>query len=360
MASVVPLSNLIDVLSGISNSIFLITGNEGRRVLETHPHIRGYSLTYVPSQNLLTRIWGHLLLEFKMVYQILRINKGINMYLIFMGEGILLPMLLIKTLRKPALLALAGSSSKILNENRDIFSSPFELIDHINYRLADRIVIYSPGLVEEWGLRRFKDKISVAHEHFLDFQKNKIQKPLKERSNLVGYIGRLSAEKGVLNFVKAIQVILKSQNDVNFIIGGDGQLREEIENFVNENNIQDRVKLSGWISHDELPVFLNRLKLLVLPSYTEGLPNIILEAMACGTPVLATHVGAIPDLIRDEFTGFVMKNNTPDCVANNILRALQHSNLERITQNARDLAESQFTFEKTVAQYKNMLVGSAI
>jgi glycosyltransferase involved in cell wall biosynthesis len=103
-----------------------------------------------------------------------------------------------------------------------------------------------------------------------------------------------------------------------------------------------RVDLPGWISHDDLPGYLNQLRLLVLPSYTEGLPNIMLEAMACGTPVLATPVGAIPDVIIDGKTGFIMENNSPECIAENVIRALNSPDLERIAENGRRFVEENF------------------
>ena len=74
-------------------------------------------------------------------------------------------------------------------------------------------------------------------------------------------------------------------------------MKDNIEAYLVKNNLSDTVKLTGWIPHGELPKYLNELKLLVVPSYTEGLPNIVLEAMACGTPILETSVGGIPDFI---------------------------------------------------------------
>ena len=182
-----------------------------------------------------------------------------------------------------------------------------------------------------------------------------IKKGFDERDNLVGYIGRLSEEKGTLNFVKAIPEILKERNEIRFLIGGNGQLRDKIEEYLDVASLNDKVKLAGWIPHDELPDYLNELKLVVLPSYTEGLPNIMLEAMACGTPVLATPVGAIPDVIKDGETGFIMENNSPACIAENVERALNHPNLEEIVKTARKLVEKEFTYEAAVERYRKIL-----
>ena len=132
-------------------------------------------------------------------------------------------------------------------------------------------------------------------------------------------------------------------------------MRDKIEKYLDENNLNDKVKLVGWIPHDELPDYLNGLELVVLPSYTEGLPNLMLEAMACGTPVLATPVGAIPDVIKDKKTGFIIDNNSPECIAKNVERALNHTSLDEIVKNARKLVEKEFTCEATVERYKKAL-----
>jgi glycosyltransferase involved in cell wall biosynthesis len=139
------------------------------------------------------------------------------------------------------------------------------------------------------------------------------------------------------------------------LIGGDGPLKESIASSLQDDGIAARVDLPGWISHEELPKYLNQLRLLVLPSYTEGLPNIMLEAMACGTPVLATPVGAVPDVSVDGKTGFIMENNTPECIAENVMRALEHPDLEGVAQRARALVEREYTFERAVERWKSIL-----
>ena len=132
-------------------------------------------------------------------------------------------------------------------------------------------------------------------------------------------------------------------------------MKESIEASLQEGDISARVDLPGWISHNDLPRYLNQLRLLVLPSYTEGLPNIMLEAMACGTPVLATSVGAVPDVIIDGKTGFIMENNSPECIAENVVRALEHPDLEQIAEAGRRFVEENFTFERVVERWKEVL-----
>ena len=86
----------------------------------------------------------------------------------------------------------------------------------------------------------------------------------------------------------------------------------------------------------------------------------MLEAMGCGTPVLATPVGAIPDVIIDGKTGFIMENNSPECIAENVIRALNSPDLERIAENGRRFVEENFSFEKTVENWKRILQDTSI
>src|SRR5919202_3656531 len=115
---------------------------------------------------------------------------------------------------------------------------------------------------------------------------------------------------------------------------GDGPLRDDVERALRRPTLS-HVALVGWIGSDELVRHLNRFRLLVLPSASEGVPNVVLEAMACGTAVLATPAGGIPDLIRHNVTGFILLARDPTTIANSIRAALNHPDLPAIARRGR-------------------------
>ncbi|MCK4527244.1 glycosyltransferase family 4 protein, partial [candidate division WOR-3 bacterium] len=328
-------TNVIDILYPLSNDIYLITDNVRYDLFKKNKKIHIYGIQYKMGTSAFTKFIRYTYLQLRISYKLIKITKNVDMW-IFLGTNLLaLPILTVKLLRKNVVLALLGSYTLMAKFSNTDFYMPEKILEKITYTLSNRIILHSPNLIKEWDLEKYRNKICIAHEHFLDFDKFKIKKKFNERDNLIGYIGRLSEEKGVFNFVKAIPEILKEGGEVKFLVGGDGQLRDKIEEYLDVASLNDKVKLTGWIPDEEFSTYLNELKLFVLPSYTEGLPHTLLEAMACGTPVLATPVGAIPDVIKDGETGFIMENNSPECIAKNIVRALAHPNINEITKNAR-------------------------
>ncbi|PSP82175.1 glycosyl transferase family 1, partial [Halobacteriales archaeon QS_1_68_17] len=117
-----------------------------------------------------------------------------------------------------------------------------------------------------------------------------------------------------------------------------------------------RVELAGWVDHDEVPAELDGLRLLVLPSDpTEGLPTTILEALACGTPVYATPVSGVPDVVRDGETGFHIESRDPETLAAGIEAVLEREDLDRISAAGRRLIETEYSFEAATERYREIL-----
>jgi len=355
-AGVTPVSNIVDILSSISNSLYIITANKGSIITERscNKKVHIYLIWHKAWGNIFVRAAGFIFAQLKVSYRLLKLSKNVDLW-IFFGGWSLLPMLVAKLLRQVVIFASTGSIARSARASHDTFATVVTFLEKGNYILSDRVILYSGNLIQEENLARYRSKISIAHRHFLDFNNFKIQRQLSARDNIVGYIGRLSQEKGILNFAQSIPMALDRINNIRFLIGGEGQMYSKVEECLTRETLNSKVHLVGWIPHDELPKCLNDLKLLVLPSYTEGLPNIMLEAMACGTPVLATPVGAIPDVISDGETGFIMEDNSPECIASNVMRALNYPSLEEIAKNAHALVEKEFTYEAAVEKYRNIL-----
>ena len=354
--SVLPLSNLVGITGHIANQVYIITGNAGEDVARQFKSPHFDLVSYTAGSNTITRIYNYARTQLKITLRMIKLSKNVDIWIFPNGGEALLPcMMFAKLLRKPTIMILTASFESIIEHKSDPLSMFYLLFTRVNRSLATRIVLYSSALVSEWDLEKYRDKIIIAHRNFLDFDIFKLNTPLSDRSLLIGYIGRLSEEKGLMNFTQTLPTILDEHPEIRVLIGGDGQLKKAIAMALEEEGVATNVDLPGWISHDDLPRYLNQLRLLVLPSYTEGLPNIMLEAMACGTPVLATPVGAIPDVIIDGKTGFIMENNSPECIAENVIRALNSPDLERIAEDGRRFVEENFTFERVVERWKEVL-----
>lgn len=229
------------------------------------------------------------------------------------------------------------------------------LLENLNLYLSDYIISEAEERNHQIkGRSRFWNKTIPYGARFVDLNSFKITKKINLRQK-IGYIGRLNREKGILNFVKSIPIISYNNTQYNYLIGGGGELFQEIELEIIKMNQSIKIDLIGHINHNRMPLYLNELKLLVLPSDAEGLPTIILEAMACGTPVLATSVGAISEVIKNEINGFILQSKSPESIAKKVNEILNVSDLNKISKNARELVENKYSFEQGLKRYKKII-----
>lgn len=364
--------NLVEILEPICEKVYVVTSNIPKdrtfsekikiQNLKTALHFRD---TIHPMWwSTLLQLFKIIIIQLKMCWVLVKISKEIDTVIFYVGGANLFPpVLTAKVLRKKVVTAAIGSGSlsykkahnKRLFSKSGIFAAVFSVLEKANFSLSDRIIVESVSVVVFLGLDKYRQKLAVSGV-YIDTNFFQIKKELKERKTLIGYIGRLGEEKGVMNFVKAMPLILEKSNNIEFLIGGGGTLESKIRDELKKNNLSRNVKQTGWISHNELVDYFNELKLFILPSYSEGLPHTVLKVMACGTPVLATPVGGIPDIIKDGETGFIMEDNSPECIAKNVIRALEHPNLDEIVKNARKLIEKKYAYEVVVENYRNLLI----
>ena len=355
-AGIIPLSNLVDVLYSLSSYLYVITGNDAAEVLKERGYICGCSLTIRAQSNIIFEIIQYIFLQLRISYRVLSIINRVDMFVFFEGECLLLPLLVARIFGKYTILSLAASVPNWVDseKNPSLVFRMMKFLELCNYSLSHRIVLFSTQLIKDWHLEEYESKISIAHNHFLDLEEFGVGKGGAKREHLLGYVGRFGAEKGAMNLARSIPELLNHFSQGRFLIGGSGPLAENMIEAIGKDNL-GRVSMPGWINHQDLPEYLKELRLLILPSYTEGLPNIMLEAMACGAVVLATPVGAISDYIKDNETGFLLQDNSPRCIVENAIRALESPELDRIAGNARSLVEREFSYEVAVKSWQSAL-----
>jgi glycosyltransferase involved in cell wall biosynthesis len=130
-------------------------------------------------------------------------------------------------------------------------------------------------------------------------------KPPSPRRRLVA-VGRLSREKGHLLLVQAFGMIAAEFPDADLVIAGDGVLREEIESLVRSLDLGERIRITGWVDTARVREEITAARAMVLPSFMESLPVVLMEAMALGRPVIASRVCGIPELVEHGRTGWLV------------------------------------------------------
>jgi len=291
-------------------------------------------------------------------------KRGINAVLIYQGYYPLTCMGL-NFLNVKLLLYIGGSAFKSSYYEKHSFMGRLMAfsnipIQKICYKFSYLIILPSKSMITWVDLEEYINKIRSAicivdQKFFSKFTKNV---NYTKREKIIGYVGSLVKSKGILNLIQSI-VIIKSKlgfQSPYFLIIGDGPLFHNLKVRISNYGVSGNVLLKGYVPHHVLPYYYNTMKLLVLPSYTEGLPSIILESMACGTPVLTTRVGAIPDVIRDGKTGFMLKSNDPKHIAERIIELLNKQDLlEKVSINAYNYVKENFSYEKTLEAWRKIL-----
>jgi glycosyltransferase involved in cell wall biosynthesis len=175
---------------------------------------------------------------------------------------------------------------------------------------------------------------------------------------LVVVIGRLSPEKGHAVLIDAVEILRDRGVDLDVHCAGEGPLRGELEGRVATAGLSDRVQLLGALPPAEVTQLLHRADVFCLPSFTEGLPVSVMEAMAVGVPVVASAITGMPELVADGSTGWTVPAGSATLLADALLRALEAPDREEIVAAARRAVERQHDIRRTIVDLERVLVSA--
>jgi glycosyltransferase involved in cell wall biosynthesis len=170
-------------------------------------------------------------------------------------------------------------------------------------------------------------------------------------SNLVVWVGRMVPEKGLVYLLEAMREVVKQHANVKLVLGGDGPLRQYLQNFARRLGLQKNIFFLGAINHEEVADILSKSSIFVFPSLKEGMPRALLETMACGNAVVGSNVSGIKGIVTNESNGILVPPKDPEALSKAILTLLEKEKLRRfLGQNARELMVEKYDWAKVTAK----------
>jgi glycosyltransferase involved in cell wall biosynthesis len=249
-------------------------------------------------------------------------------------------------------------------ENRKVRA--YEWLDRRHLKRMDHVVCVSEGQavkVRRWcGMPETRLTVIRNGARLDAFAKPDVQArpkllnffPRLSVSQVVLAAGRFSPEKGFSVLIEAAASFLRTNPSAAVVLLGEGVLRPVLEAGIRARGLTDRFAVPGFRS--DLDSLIAVADVVVLPSFTEGLPNVALEASAAGIPVVATAVGGTPEVIADGETGFLVPPGQPQALSAKVEELLRNAELRRQFGRAgRTRMRHLFTFEAQATAYLNLV-----
>ncbi|KGJ03788.1 Glycosyltransferase involved in cell wall bisynthesis [Paracoccus halophilus] len=210
---------------------------------------------------------------------------------------------------------------------------------------------YGRSQMYRWAATADWDKVKVVHCG-LDLDRWTDPTPLPDGPFHMVAVGRFAEQKGFGLLIRGFAQAWRSNPALRLSLVGDGELRPEIEALVAANGMAGAVRLLGWQDETGVRAAMNAAHALVTPSFAEGLPVVIMEAMACARPVIATYIAGIPELVRPGQEGWLIPAGDPDALARTMLEAAEtgRDQLERMGASARTRVTARHDINASAAR----------
>ena len=254
--------------------------------------------------------------------------------------------------RVPAILHLHGAEFEAFYEN-ECGGVRRKLIRNIFDRVS-RVVVLS-GAWQSWVRTISKNAHIVVIFNPVLLPAAATPWDARQRGDVL-FLGRLGKRKGTYDLLEAAAKTVGTHRNLRLVFGGDGEI-VQTQARAKQLGIEDHVKMLGWIQAVERQNYLSSAMIYVLPSYNEGLPMSVLEAMAAGMPVVSTPIGGIPEAVTDGVEGFLVAPGDVDSLADRMKHLLQDDDLaRRMGEAARRKVETTFSSDVILPKLERLYI----
>lgn len=230
-------------------------------------------------------------------------------------------------------------------------------------KYIDALIVINPDLVDIAREIGYKNVKYIANWGTVDFKRvNKVHTSRKKYAldgeKIVLFAGRLDTFKDPLTFVEAANLLIKKGESGNtFLIAGEGPLSGEIKTYINKQGIEDRLKLLGWISHEEVQNLMNIADIVVQLSPVENIwAAVLIEAMAHKKAIICTNAGKTAEFLKDGWEVLLIEPRDPEKLSEKIALLSKNEGLRRkLGQNAFDYAKKNFDVKEIANEIRGML-----
>ncbi len=174
-----------------------------------------------------------------------------------------------------------------------------------------------------------------------------------KKEKIIFTASRLAPEKGIEYLIQAVRILSEKMKNVKLVIAGEGPLRKQLENFTGQQGIKEIVKFLGY--QENVSKYISQADVVVLPSLWEGLPNILIEAMAMKKPVVATAVGGTKEIVKDGENGFLVEPKNAMALAEKIKRILDDEKIAiNFGENGYRFVRENFDLFLMISSYEKL------
>ena len=287
---------------------------------------------------------GYFPFIFQSIYKLLFCDYDI-IHAHYVPHSAFIPAMLKWIKKKPLIVTFHGTDARIF---------PFK--NRINRMLTMFVVNRSDKVIaRSEEMKEVLEKLGVLNKkivvigagvdtnlfHPIDKYKVREDLELPKTKYIILFVGRLHKLKGV----ELIYECARNMPETLFVMVGDGDVKTDLKNCI----------FVGEKKHEEIPPWMSASDVLILPSYSEGLPNVVMEALSCGTPAIVTNVGGCPEVVRDGETGFVVPVGDVEALKDRIKCLLENEDLrERMGKLGREDVIERYEREKVIGKLKEV------